>query len=132
MADFAQVGIAVERVLGWPHGSFLASYRDSIGEQNEEALSSCAIYEPLMSIVTADWEGTAQQLLSELTAKANDKIVHQNNWPKNAKSLSGVLRRLSPNLRAVGVGVTYSRGNRRIITITRRDTGSSSRSNVMI
>jgi hypothetical protein len=129
MADFAQIGIAAESVLGWPRGSFLASYRDGIGEQNEEALASCSIYEPLISTVGLSWEGTAHQLLSDLTAVVDEKVTRQSDWPKNARSLSGTLRRLAPNLRAVGTDVAFGRGNRRLITINRRDTSSSGRSN---
>ena len=55
---------------------------------------------------------------------ATDAIKAKKHWPKSGRGLSGALRRLAPNLRAVGIDVlfdTEGRGNdkRRIIVVRR-------------
>ncbi len=121
MADFAEVGIAVERVLGWPTGSFLAEYRAGIGEQNVEALSSSAVYEPLLKLVESEWAGTAQELLLALCGMTDEKIQKQPDWPKNARALTVQLKKLAPNLRAVGIEYEVVRSSgRRTLTISRQ------------
>ncbi len=120
MADFANIGIAVERVLGWPEGSFMAAYASSIGEQNQEALSSSVVYEPLLKLIGDDpefaWSGSPQQLLDELTKSVDEKISRLPEWPKNARSLSNQLKRIAPNLRSIGVEVSVGKANRQRIT----------------
>ena len=58
-----------------------------------------------------------------LTAKVEEAVTRQEGWPKSPRALSGHLRDLAPNLRAVGLGVEFSRqagsGRRRLIIITR-------------
>jgi hypothetical protein len=49
------------------------------------------------------WEGGATELLEELKAVTGHAQVHAKNWPKDAKALSGRLRRLAPLLHAKGV-----------------------------
>ena len=43
MADFARIGLAAERVLGWASGSFMAAYTANIAEQHDEVLFSSAV-----------------------------------------------------------------------------------------
>ncbi len=134
MADFANVGIAVERVLAWPEGSFMAAYVSSIGEQNQEALASAVIYEPLLKLIGDDpefaWDGTPQQLLDELTKSVDEKMARMPEWPKNARALSNQLKRIAPNLRSIGVEVSVCKANRqRIIRIERSARATEQKSN---
>ena len=129
MADFARVGVAVERVLGWESGSFLKAYGDSLSAQNDEALSGLPIVEPLLATLDAavgEWSGTAAELLQALTTRVSEAVAKRKEWPQAAKALSGQLRRIAPNLRAVGVNVVQTRTSKqRHIAITRQAAQSS-------
>src|SRR5262249_27759544 len=57
----------------------------------------------------SSWEGTAAQLLAELEVKASEQEKRLRTWPKTARSLSGQLRRLAPNLRLAGISVDFER-----------------------
>lgn len=58
------------------------------------------------------FEGTAGALLETLTIRAGDD-AKQRTWPKTARALAGIVRRLSPNLRAAGIGVTMVRKSKK-------------------
>jgi hypothetical protein len=64
---------------------------------------------PLLTLVKArsKWEGTASDLLPELERHAPEDIARKRSWPKSARALSGILRRLAPNLRTVGISVSF-------------------------
>ncbi len=62
--------------------------------------------------------GTSTNLLAALAADAGEEKTKTKAWPKSASALSGALRRLSPNLRAVGVSIEFDRtGRKRLIRI---------------
>ena len=46
------------------------------------------------------WQGSASELLKALEERVDDQAKRQHGWSKNPRSLSGHLKRLSPNLRA--------------------------------
>lgn len=126
MADFARVGVAVERALQWPRGSFMAAYEGNISAQNDEALAASPVAEALLGWMSADeWEGTASELLGELTS-ARKASEGSRDWPKTARVLGSELRRSAPNLRAAGLEVGFRRENaRRKIVLTRISADSS-------
>ena len=104
MADFARIGIAVEKVLGWPAGTFLSVYAENIGEQHSEALAASPVGEALCTFMESrtEWEGTAQGLLDLLNQQFSEK-AKQKEWPKNSRSVSVHLKRIAPNLRGAGI-----------------------------
>ena len=122
MADFAVWVIAAERAVGWPEGSFLAAYTRNRSSAHELALESASIVPPLLGL-PEEWVGTAGELLEALVALAGDKVTKREDWPANPRTLSGQLRRLAPDLRSIGVEVTFARrtGNRRTISISRAE-----------
>jgi hypothetical protein len=108
MADFALLGVAVERTLNWPQGAFLDAYRDNRQTAHNIALESSPIVGPLRALAAEGaWTGTAAELLGELAGRAGEKATRGRDWPSSARTLSGRLRRLAPNLLAVGVTVTF-------------------------
>lgn len=120
MADFALLGIAAERALGWPAGSFLAAYDRNRSAANEVALESSPIFPPLQQSLAnvSEWEGTAGELLAALAGIAGEQVTRGKEWPKRGNILSGALKRLAPNLRNIGINVDWGEGrNRRRITI---------------
>jgi len=122
MADFAVWVIAAEPAIGWPDGSFLASYTRNRASAHELALESASIVPPLLHLPT-EWEGTAGELLELLVGIAGERVAKREDWPANPRALSGQLRRLAPDLRAIGVEVTFAprTGQRRVITIKRAE-----------
>ena len=57
-----------------------------------------------------------------LDQHAAEKTKHLKAWPKTAKKLAADLRRLAPNLRAIGLGIEFAgragHQRRRIIKIS--------------
>jgi hypothetical protein len=104
MADFAITAAAAEGAFGWPEGTFLKAYQTNRETANEVAMEASPIARPLLALLeeTGDWEGTSSELMEALELKANDQEKRQRGWPRNAKSVSGHLKRLAPNLRTTG------------------------------
>jgi len=124
MADFAVWVIAAERAIGWSDGSFLAAYTRNRASGHELALDSASIVPPLLRL-PVEWSGTAGELLEQLLPLGGEKVIKREDWPAHPRALSGQLRRLAPDLRSIGVEVTFPTrtGQRRPITITRAEDG---------
>ena len=112
MADFAVWAVAAEPALGLAPGKFINAYTGNRELANELVLDSSPVAVHLMSLVNdGHWEGSAAELLRELNAKSGDKTQELKAWPKNPQSLSGKLRTLAPNLRAVGINVEFDKSS---------------------
>jgi len=110
LADFALWVVAAEPALGWPNGTFLDAYAWNRISANDLALDASLITASLRSLAASGaFEGTASDLLRELGDRADDITKKQRGWPKNARALTGALRRLAPNLRAAGIEVQFWR-----------------------
>jgi transcriptional regulator with XRE-family HTH domain len=110
MADFARVGVAVERVLGWSEGAFMRAYGGNIADQHQTALDATAWGAHLMNLLDGrnePWSGTATELLIQLENRAGDAGRRRRGFPQSPRALAGDLKRLAPNLRALGVGVQF-------------------------
>lgn len=116
LADFARVGLAVERVCGWPADTFKNASNRNDGVQDEEAIAGSPIGEALIEFTDSFrnyvagakyWDGTVGELLAEL----NCRLSHARplDWPRDPRSLGAQLRRLAPSLRAVGITFEYFR-----------------------
>ena len=127
LADFARIGVAVERVLGWEEGTFLRDLNADAEMRNLDALNALPIGNALLSFTDPEtgrhpghWRGTPQELLDELNGFANTETRKEKSWPKAANVLSNQLKRISPNLRAVGLDVLMGAVHGgRFITLTR-------------
>ena len=125
MADFALWVIAAESGLGLAPGEFLTAYRENRKDAHGQALDACPIVEPLERFMSdkSEWTGTAKDLRAELDRKVDDITRSRPGWPKDETRLSGLLRRIAPNLRDRGLDIKQSResgGHRkRIITIAK-------------
>lgn len=125
MADFALWATAAESGMGLQSGEFMAAYRGNRESANETALESSPLAKYVLRIVDEDtWRGQPSELLAHIQTLASDGEMRMKAWPKDAKSLSGLLKRLAPNLRAIGIDVEFGsqgRGNkkRRCIEIRR-------------
>ncbi len=109
MADFALWVTAAAPALGWQPETFLAAYTKNRANAHELAIESSLVAATLIRFIEHDtqWEGRASDLLAALTSHADEATGKHRDWPKDATRLSSELRRLAPNLRAVGVGVDW-------------------------
>lgn len=115
MMDFAQWATAAEPGLGLDHGAFLEAHKEMKDEANKTALESCPVAAVLLALLESMDDGkikaTATDLLGLLNGAAGGVGVdiRAKGWPKSNRPLSGILQRLAPNLRAVGVNAVQSR-----------------------
>jgi hypothetical protein len=106
MADFAMWATAAEEAFGWPAGAFLDAYTGNRSEANDLALEGSPIAGLVRTLADGKgWQGTCADLLARLAEVAGEKVVRAKTWPKTPRALSGLLRRLAPNLRRAGIAL---------------------------
>jgi hypothetical protein len=129
MADFAKWSVAAEPTLGLRPGSFLNAYAGNRTEATTLALESSPVVPHICAILDANekWTGTASELLSAINSQASEKSTKEIGCPKTPRALSGALRRLAPNLRAIGIDITFlgRESGRRPIALKRLGGGPS-------
>jgi hypothetical protein len=112
MADFAVWAAAAGPALGYNAEAFMQAYTGNRQDANELILEASLLTPFLRSIAEGGFTGTATALLQHVNGKAPEETRRQKGWPGNAKGLSNSLRRLAPNLRAVGIDVQFGRTNK--------------------
>jgi hypothetical protein len=120
MADFAKWITACEGAL-WPKGVFLTAYTGNITEAIEVVLEASQVATALRTYMdlTFRFEGSASDLLKALNGTIPESQQKAKGWPKRPNTLSGILRRIAPPLRKVGIEITFEReGKSRVRTIT--------------
>jgi hypothetical protein len=119
MADFFIWTAATAPALGFDADQVLAAYRDNRRAGNNLAIEDSPIGGLIQAVGT--FTGTAKDLLGILSEKASDAQRRHKDWPNTPRALSGLLRRLTPNLRAVGVLITFyserTGARRRLVSI---------------
>lgn len=125
LADFVAWGEAAAPALGWEAGEFVAAFDAIRRDADAVAIEALPIGPALLTFMhdRDEWQGTASALLSELASLVDDETKRDRDWPKRGNRLSGMLRRLAPNLRQVGLWVAWDRSGRtatRAITITKK------------
>lgn len=110
MADFAVWVVAAEPALGLKPGAFLEAYGRDRAAAHEHTVENSALAAAINLLLDgpSEWTGTPGELLKALNDDriTDAQIRKATEWPKNARSLSGQLRRLAPSLRATGIAVT--------------------------
>jgi len=120
MADFALFGLAVERALGWPGGSFLRSYEGNITGSYRLAIESSPVGEAIVSFAEREtpWEGSPTALLEKLSASEGEHARRRDGWPKSPRGLTDAIKRLRPSLEREGIRVTFGRtGRQRLVCL---------------
>lgn len=125
MADFARLGVAVERVLEWPEGSFLRAQSGQQADAFTASLDADPIAPVLLSFMRerSAWTGSASELLHELTSTGGEDVTRRRAWPSNASVLSKRLKALLPALREVSLAVDWGssgrdRGKHRALSVS--------------
>jgi hypothetical protein len=125
MADFAIWATAAAPALGWSEDHFIKTYTANREQAHESALDASPVAAVIRTLAdSGDWAGTAAELLEAVTKLVDDVTKRARSWPDSPRRLGSALRRLTPNLRAVGVQVEFSDRRalgprRRQITITK-------------
>jgi len=96
---------------------------------HESAVEASPVGPTLLAFVDragGEWSGTASELLGELDSDeiAGDRARRQRIWPASGRGLSGQIRRIAGDLRALGIEVTFTHqgsGRARIIGLKRVD-----------
>jgi hypothetical protein len=111
MADFALWATAAEESLELKNGAFISAFMGNRESANELALEASTIASTLVEFVQekGSWKGKSSELLTELNQLVSDEVKKQQGWPKRANSLSGALKRIAPNLRAIGIECNMAR-----------------------
>jgi len=116
MADFALWATAAEPALDLADGEFMRAYLANRSAGNDLAVEASPIGKAIMDFADHQggaWSGTATELLSLLGLHVDESTTRLPGWPKSPQSLGGELRRLAPNLRAIGVDVDFNREGRK-------------------
>jgi len=105
MADFIKWAIACETAF-WQKGTVWQIYMRNRSDAAANVLESdpvaSAVQECMMSEDKREWEGSAKELLDELSKHTDDRTLKSRLWP-NASQLSKRLLKLSPSLREIGM-----------------------------
>ena len=122
MADFALLGEAIGRRLGWREGAFLAAYSENRRAAMFASLEDSAVAAALLSLAEwgrlENWTLSASDMLGELGREAGERVRASARWPKTPRSFADELRRLAPPLRTRGISVKFTRtAVSRLITI---------------
>jgi hypothetical protein len=122
MADFACFGEAVGRGLGWPEGSFVAAYRDNRQDATLTSLEDSVVAAALLSNAAwgglENWTLCASEMLSALARQVDPRVRASVRWPKTPRAFADELRRIAPQLRTVGISVTFTKAHEgRLITL---------------
>jgi hypothetical protein len=114
MADFAEMAELVARCLGYKDGEFTEAYNRNIGFTNEQAIEASPIATALIELMDqrAVWSGKASGLMVDLNDLVASKrelssIIYSKSWPKTRRALRDRLNEIEPNLKEVGIIISY-------------------------
>jgi hypothetical protein len=121
MADFARWACAAEPAFGLQGNAFLERYQNNRETAHAVTLESSPVGKAIVSFMHGKtaWQGTVEDLRGSLISGFDNNLT---GFPKNARSLGGMLKRLAPTLRANGVEFADAprKKNAREITLTRQ------------
>ena len=108
MADFAHIGVACERALDWPSGSFVQIMKDNKDRQVYEAIEASPVARAMIEWVE---KGKCRSMAlppADLFAKvkSNASKAVRNELPTRAAEFSKQLKRVAPVLRSLGIEVS--------------------------
>jgi hypothetical protein len=109
MADFAVWIVACEKAFDWAPGTFMAVYAANVEEATETVLEADPVAMALITFMASrpGWDGTASDLLKDLSGIVGERIQRSSAWPKLANQFAGKLRRAAPLLRDMGISIEF-------------------------
>ena len=123
MADYALFAIASEKALGLKDGDFMKVFNQSRQQSRQVVIESSPVGEAIVRLmenypIPQSWKGTASQLLKELEKHTDEATYRSRYFPKASNLLSRQLKRLTPDLKSVGINLSESRihgGTRQLV-----------------
>ncbi|MBK6770512.1 MAG: hypothetical protein IPG72_16150 [Ardenticatenales bacterium] len=116
MADFAEFATAAEPGLGLADGAFIAAYEGNRMVAHETALDGSPVAQVLLAYLDAvgptGIDAEPGHLLNALDARRGIGRAPQG-WQSSPRGRSGILSRLAPNFRAIGIEVAVGEAARR-------------------
>lgn len=109
LADFARWMLAVETGLGWPEGTFRKALSLNETDSHESVVSNSVLANAIRKLATreGEWTGTWQELQEALKTIVEPNVANKEPWFNNNRTLSNKLRERAPNLRGVGIDVSF-------------------------
>ena len=113
LADFAEWVVSGEKAFGY-HGEFMDAYSTNRDNINESAIEASPIGKPLKEFIekVGTFEGNSSELREKLNESVDEKTRKSKDWPKSPRKISGLVRRIAPNLRLIGYDVELDLPNR--------------------
>jgi hypothetical protein len=118
MTDYEHWGCAIAEALGYGQDKFKQALKDNAQLQHSHAIEANPVGQAIVAFMQdkSDWSGTPSALYGLLEPIWFKLRLEK---PKDAPRLSKALNTLTPNLLAKGIKVTMTRGDQRIITLTK-------------
>lgn len=115
MADFALWATAAEQGIGLEENAFLKAYTQNREDAHSIVLEDSILAEVLQEFIgkkaTADKYAQPNILLkdflAELNEAAGEKRSADKKFPKSPKGLRNAIERINPNLREIGIFITF-------------------------
>lgn len=105
MADLTIWATAAEPGLRWEANRFHTAFMGNREESHQDVVAASPVGPLIVTLVkTGPFEGTATELLTSLNQQRGDTPPPKD-WPSNYSGMSAALKRLAPNLRAIGLTV---------------------------
>ncbi len=111
MADFAAFGVASEKALGFADGAFMEAYEGNRVAGNAVAIENSPLAGTILNLMDNRqfWEGRTSEALTLLKSFADEETRFLRSFPKQANQLTSQLKRISANLRLIGIDVKTGR-----------------------
>ena len=103
MADFARTLTAVDEVLGTDG---FGVYWRQFESMAADSVAGDPVLAAIAKAITGAWEGRASDLLADITPD-DTTWRRPREWPRDARELTGILKRNAPALRRVGWTVEH-------------------------
>lgn len=115
MADFALWATAAEQGIGLEENAFIKTYTQNREDAHSIVLEDSILAEVLQEYLTANATGGEYKqddillkfLLAELKDTAGEKRIKNKEFPKSSKGLRNQIERINPNLREIGIFITF-------------------------
>jgi hypothetical protein len=123
MADFALWVQAAEEAITDEKGAILKAYYQNKVKGIEVELEASPIGKAIIDLMSnsEEWDSSTTDLLKSLNERVEEKTTKQRAWPKNARALSGLVKRITPSFRVKGIIIVQRRDEKGSwVTITKK------------
>ncbi len=114
MADYALWASACEEALGFASGEFMRVYREHLKEGHLRILEMSPLVPAIIGLLdetAGEVVLTPTDLKQKLDGVVDPSVSRQSDWPRSVTAMTQALRRLSPNLREIGIGYDELKSN---------------------